>query len=365
MDMRYTLNKRVGDAKLARADLSYARVLVVDDIVTNLDVIKGMLKPYKLGIDCAISGRQAIEMIRAEKLRYDAVFMDHMMPGMDGIEATRIIREEIGTDYARNIPVIALTANAIVGNEELFLNSGFQDFISKPIDIAKLDAVLRRFVRNKELEKLQLTACEKAAEAGENERESIRTGKICIDGVGIERALERFGGDKTVLIGVLRSYAMNTRPLLRDLRNFMEREKLDDYATVVHGIKGSSYGIFAQGVGEAAEALEKAAKAGDTKAVKAGHAAFEKQTETLLGGIDRALCEVDALSDKSLRAEPDSGLLADLREAAKAFDMDGVDRIMELLESYRYERGGEIVGWLRKCVDGMMFEEIYRGEWPY
>ncbi|MDR1744123.1 MAG: response regulator, partial [Planctomycetota bacterium] len=121
MDMRYTLAKRGRNRKLAHADLSYARVLVVDDIATNLDVARGMLKPYGLKIDCATSGRRAIEAIRAEKPRYDAIFMDHMMPEMDGIEATRIIREEIGTEYARNIPIVALTANAIVGNEEMFL----------------------------------------------------------------------------------------------------------------------------------------------------------------------------------------------------------------------------------------------------
>ncbi len=110
------------------------------------------MKPYGMKVDCATSGRRAIEMIRAEKAHYDAVFMDHMMPEMDGIEAARIIHEEIGTEYARNIPIIALTANAVVGTEEMFLSKGFQDFIPKPIDTAKLDAVLRRWVRDKSRE---------------------------------------------------------------------------------------------------------------------------------------------------------------------------------------------------------------------
>jgi CheY-like chemotaxis protein len=81
-----------------------------------------MMKPYGMKIDCVTSGQEAIDAIRAEKVKYNAIFMDHMMPGMDGIEATRIIREEIGTEYAKTVPVIALTANAIVGNEEMFLN---------------------------------------------------------------------------------------------------------------------------------------------------------------------------------------------------------------------------------------------------
>jgi CheY-like chemotaxis protein len=78
--------------------------------------------------------------------------MDHMMPEMDGIEATQIIRNEIGTEYAQTIPILALTANAIVGNEEMFLNSGFQAFLSKPIDIIAMDAVIRKWVRDKNKE---------------------------------------------------------------------------------------------------------------------------------------------------------------------------------------------------------------------
>ncbi len=152
MTMRYTLAKHDSRKKLDRIQLPYAHVLVVDDIVTNADVAKGMMKPYGLKVDCATSGRRAVEMIRAADPRYSAIFMDHMMPEMDGIEATRIIREEIGTEYARNIPIIALTANALVGNEKMFLDKGFQDFISKPIDMVKLDSVLRRWVRDKSQE---------------------------------------------------------------------------------------------------------------------------------------------------------------------------------------------------------------------
>jgi CheY-like chemotaxis protein len=147
MSLRYNLSKRGSGSKLKRADLSHAHILVVDDVPTNLDVMRGMLKPYNVNVDCAVSGRQAIMMIRSQNPRYSAVFMDHMMPEMDGIEATKNIREKIGTDYARSVPIIALTANAIVGNEKMFLENGFQDFVPKPIDMAKLDAVLRRWVK--------------------------------------------------------------------------------------------------------------------------------------------------------------------------------------------------------------------------
>jgi CheY-like chemotaxis protein len=97
--------------------MPYGKILVVDDVLTNLDVAKGMMAPYDMTIHCVTSGRQAIELVRDEELRYDAIFMDHMMPEMDGIEAVRIIREEIGSEYARTVPIIALTANALVGND--------------------------------------------------------------------------------------------------------------------------------------------------------------------------------------------------------------------------------------------------------
>ncbi|MDR1376391.1 MAG: response regulator [Synergistaceae bacterium] len=132
------------------------RVLVVDDVMTNLDVARGLMMPYGLTIDCALSGREAIGLIRAipdnapASGKYDVIFMDHMMPGMDGVEATRVIRKEIGTEYARTVPIVALTANAIFGSSEMFLQNGFDGFISKPIDIYQLDAILNQWVNKEE-----------------------------------------------------------------------------------------------------------------------------------------------------------------------------------------------------------------------
>jgi signal transduction histidine kinase/CheY-like chemotaxis protein len=123
-----------------------AAVLVVDDMPTNLKVAQGLLKPYGMKISCITSGSQAIDLIREGRIKFDLIFMDHMMPGMDGIETVRIIRNEIDSDYAKAVPIIALTANAIVGTETMFLENGFQGFLSKPIDLAKLDKILRAWI---------------------------------------------------------------------------------------------------------------------------------------------------------------------------------------------------------------------------
>ena len=355
MNSRYTIFRRARHSKLVRINMSYAHVLVVDDMSTNLEVVKGMMKPYGLKVDCALSGLQAIDMIRAERNHYNAIFMDHMMPGIDGIEATRMIREEIGTDYARNIPIIALTANAIVGNEEMFLNNGFQAFISKPIDIMKLDAILRLWVRNKDLENAEE---EYMHDSG---GESLLAG-VNIEGLDIDRCLDRFSGDEKSVIQVLHAYAGGTRPLINRLTEELKGENLADYAIIAHGIKGSSYGIFALEVGKAAEELEVLAKAGDLEAVKKKNNPFVEILYTLLSSLDTALAAID--NEKPIAATPDQTLLNELRDACDAYDMDRVDNAITQLESFRYESNEKLIEWLREHINNMTLEVISQGEWP-
>jgi len=119
-------------------------VLIVDDVESNIFVAKGLLAPYGLTIETALSGFQAIDKISNGNV-YDVVFMDHMMPKMNGLEATKIIR-----DKGYKEPIVALTANAVVGQADIFVANGFDDFISKPIDIRHLNTVLKKYVRDKQ-----------------------------------------------------------------------------------------------------------------------------------------------------------------------------------------------------------------------
>ncbi|GHU39524.1 hypothetical protein FACS1894190_04590 [Spirochaetia bacterium] len=147
------LNDRDDGEKREKAELRFtapgARVLVVDDIATNLAVAEGLIEPYLIELTTCISGREAVELVKRHE--YDLVFMDHMMPGMDGIEATAAIREwekaqaEAGKRRPQ-IPIIALTANAITGMKEMFLEKGFDDYLSKPIEIAKLNKILEKWI---------------------------------------------------------------------------------------------------------------------------------------------------------------------------------------------------------------------------
>jgi len=135
---------KIKNVQINREYMPYGRVLIVDDVETNLYVARGLLAPYGLSLDTAMSGFEAIEKIK-EGSFYDIIFMDHMMPKMDGIEAVKIIR---GMGYKN--PVVALTANALSGQAEIFMNSGFDDFISKPIDIRQLNMSLNKLIRDKQ-----------------------------------------------------------------------------------------------------------------------------------------------------------------------------------------------------------------------
>jgi PAS domain S-box-containing protein len=135
---------KIRNLQIKQDYMPYGSVLVVDDVETNLYVARGLLSPYGLTIDTVLSGFDAVNKIR-EGAKYDIIFMDHMMPRMDGIEATNIIRS-----LGYSSPVVALTANALSGQAEMFLSSGFDDFISKPIDIRQLNSVLNKLIRDKQ-----------------------------------------------------------------------------------------------------------------------------------------------------------------------------------------------------------------------
>jgi signal transduction histidine kinase/ActR/RegA family two-component response regulator len=127
-----------------------ARVLIVDDLATNLQITKALLAPYKLQIDVCLSGAEAVRLVRENK--YDLILMDHMMPGMDGVETTRAIRDlererQDREGDEKQIPIIALTANAILGMKEMFLQNGFSDYLSKPIEIGKFNEIVEKWLR--------------------------------------------------------------------------------------------------------------------------------------------------------------------------------------------------------------------------
>jgi PAS domain S-box-containing protein len=349
-NFHYLDHKLHQNLRMTRVSLPYARVLVVDDVTTNLDVARGMLKPYGMHIDCVKSGREAVDIIRKEKIKYNAIFMDHMMPEMDGIEATRIIREEVGTEYAKNIPIIALTANAIMGNEEMFLSKGFQAFLPKPVDIPRLDAIVRQWIRDESQEEAF-----SVVEIIESEQET-NFGRS-LDGINLQKGFEFFNYDKQSYISVLRSYVTNTPPMLDSIKT-VKKDDLEKYTITVHSLKGSSLGICAENVGAMAEALEHAAKKGDFDYIEKNNSSFVSEAGKLITHLEGMLDDIAKENPKPKKDEPSKETLDKLYDACNQYNMDMVDEAINELDSYEYNKDGELVEWLKENVEKMNFTEI-------
>jgi CheY-like chemotaxis protein len=291
---------------------------------------------------------------------------------MDGIEAVRIIREEIGTDYARNIPIIALTANAIVGNEQLFLSKGFQAFISKPIEILRLDAVVQEWVRDKELEKeigLVNTGSETVLDTRSGDERRLNSfgrrklgrrsadEKMMAKKLDFEKGIQRFGGDKESYMDILRSFAVNTKPLLESMKE-VTIDNLPAYGITIHGIKGSSRSICAKSLGDMAEALETAAKAGNLNYVTNNNAAFLEEAEKLIADLEKLLQKKKPQKKAPKKDKPDREKLIELITACEKYDMDNVDTVMAEIEKFQYNKESDLVEWLRNNVNRLNFKEI-------
>jgi HPt (histidine-containing phosphotransfer) domain-containing protein len=166
-------------------------------------------------------------------------------------------------------------------------------------------------------------------------------------GIDIAKALSRFG-DGEACLNSLKSFAAHTPDLLKELRY---EKNLETYGIIVHGIKGSSYGIAAEELGQRAEELEKQAKSGNQDFVFSHTEDFLKYAENIIGGLKNFLDTYEARRPRPKKPAPDPELLARIREASKQYDMTELDKAMEELEQYNYETRGDIVPWLREHVD--------------
>ncbi|MDR0998759.1 MAG: response regulator, partial [Treponema sp.] len=350
---------------VTRSYMPYGKVLVVDDLETNLDVMIGLLMPYGLRVDTALSGREAVEIIRNGDPRYDLVFMDHMMPGMDGVEASQIIRSEINTDYARTIPIIVLTANAIAGNREMFLKNGFDDFISKPIDIKQLDLILNHWVRDKQsgetLKEAEIRNSERSHETPDTENRWLQEHPV--EGIDLAGLRARYGGGGISCVPILRSFVLHTPPLLESMNVHLETS-LPDYAIEAHGLKGTCNAVCAVETAALAGELEQAAMEGNFELVRSRHGDLMYKLRPLLDNLRTLLARWDALrpaQEKEKRAEPEGELLRRLFHAAGEFNSTVVEELLNTLEHYRYEKGEELLRRLRERADAFDYDGM-RGE---
>jgi signal transduction histidine kinase/HPt (histidine-containing phosphotransfer) domain-containing protein len=358
---------------ISRITMPYAHVLIVDDTLINLDVAKGMMKPYKMKIDTLSGGIAAIDAVREEKIKYNAIFMDHMMPIMDGVEAVRIIREEIGTEYAKTVPIIALTANALSGNEEMFLSKGFQAFIPKPIEVSRLDAVINEWIRDEEQEKLyidqQITVGGQTfidSRTGKERRHGAKDRRKGIDRrifnekvkeIDFNKGLDRFRGDIDTYLQILKSFTANTKIDLNAMKE-VDETGLAQYAIIAHGVKSSCRGICAEEMGNRAEALEKAAKAGDLPGVTAKNSSFIEDVLKMISNIEEVFSSKTVDTEKPKKEKPYSEALEKIKIACDNFQIEEIDKAMIEIECFEYTADDGLVHWLRENIAQMNFMEI-------
>jgi CheY-like chemotaxis protein/HPt (histidine-containing phosphotransfer) domain-containing protein len=319
------------------------RILVVDDNMTNLKVTEGLLAPYRMNVDVCESGEGAVAMARAKQ--YDLIFMDHMMPGMDGIEATSCIRDVGGYE---DTPIIALTANAVSGMRERFLRSGMDDVLTKPIDPAKMDSILQRWISKAKQEKP--TDLMSSLKAG-----LPRVTRV--EGVDIEAAVGRLGGNAAAYLDVIRTYVTHTPQILEGLRN-PSRDAMRDYAISMHSMRGSSYNIGAMEVGLMAEELESAAKSDDFISVIAKNDAFIQLTQNLIARLSLLLGNAAGDDEKDSRTSPDRAVMADILEACTVYDVNAMELAMAELDKYSYETGSDLVEWLREQIENLEYDVV-------
>jgi CheY-like chemotaxis protein len=255
-------------------DLSAAKVLVVDDVPSNIQVAQGYLRLYKLEPDSAGSGEEAIA--KMETNRYDLVFMDHMMPGMDGVETVRRLRE--GGDKT---PRVVLTANALIGNDEMFASKGFDGFLSKPLKAVDMDKTLLRFIPR---EKQGAAAAEEAAPPAEPPAAAeLPAGNGVlpdIDGLDTTAGLERTGGEEEGYRYVLNSFCEDSKERIDTLRHILFHFKqlaaapapADQsfifFATLMHALKNALFSIGADALSAEAGALEALGRAADSPGIR-------------------------------------------------------------------------------------------------
>jgi len=287
-----------------------AKILIVDDVDTNLKVANGLMQPYKMQIDLRLSGAEAIEAVKASN--YDLVFMDHMMPEMDGIETTKLIRK----DYP-NLPIIALTANAVSGVREMFLANGFNDFLSKPIDTVKLNAILEKWLPK-----------EKQEEATEIVHRS----------------------ESNVDSEVLATFHKDGLNKIEEIKKCLETENYPLYTIYVHALKSASASIGAKELSEMAKSLEMAGKQQDLDYIKQHNSEFISALEAILDNINKVLKKDKPKGPVDLEA------LKMLKEAIGSLNSKAINKAVKSLQAF--SQVPEVENILQKVLIGEYDEAV-------
>ncbi|MDR0221651.1 MAG: response regulator, partial [Lachnospiraceae bacterium] len=339
--------KTVGDeALVAAADEEVepfyaptAQVLVTDDNALNLKVASGFLEMYGIKADTVSSGEEALQKVQEKA--YDLVFMDHMMPGMDGVETTGAIRA-LGGKFTE-LPIVALTANSIVGSEEVFLANGLNGYLSKPIETKRLADVLGRWIpAEKMAERPAVTEQVHDGPAGFLDRLAQ------IPEINIEKGLGNLSQKEDLYEEMLEMFSNRAAGECESMSGFLVEGNIERFAIAIHGIKASLLTLGISELSTLAQEMEMEAKAGNTAYCQEQYPPFKEKVLDLNQRLGELFVSKEQPSGNGLPKESAAFLLENLQqfvEAAENFDTDTGIEILTKLGGYDFS---EVIGSLLK-----------------
>jgi len=312
MKLQVLNSTRSKKEQFVRDYMPYGSVLVVDDVETNLHVTKGLLTPYGLSIELVSSGFEAIERINKGKI-YDIIFMDHMMPKMDGMETTNKIRE---LGYA--FPIVALTANAIIGQAKIFLDNGFNDFLSKPVDLRQLNNVLNKLIRDKQTPEVLEEARKQKEERAKHAQEVHDKGTTL---------QSRFVKDAKSALPVFKSILENTAEV--------SDEDLQLYTVKVHAMKSALANIGEITLSAIAFKLEKAGKERNRDIIK-------QKTQGIIDALETIIEKFEMMQTTDAEKDESPAYLQEqlkiISEACVKYDANSANSALASLNKMRWTK---------------------------
>ncbi|MBQ7155204.1 MAG: response regulator [Synergistaceae bacterium] len=329
-----------------------ARVLVVDDTPMNLTVFKGLLKRTRVRIDTADSGSKALELAQAKK--YDVIFLDHMMPNMDGIETLQRLRVETEGPNIKT-PSICLTANAISGAREEYLAVGFDDYLTKPIDAVKLEEMMIRYLPPEKI----LAA---DSDVDLEHKPELPEWLYGIDELDVEAGLKHCG-DEEAYLDTLKIYGSYSATGADEIAGFWRARDIKNTTVKVHALKSTSRAIGAESLGTLAEKLELAGKSGDEAVLDADLAGLLERYRalgTVLSPLYSPAGNAQDEEDLPLISENElQEAYSSIRECVLSLDAEGVLYVLDYLNGFRLsESEKQRAGQLRDAVNNFDWDSV-------
>lgn len=326
-----------------------AEVLIVDDNVMNLAVAEGLLKPLKMKIFTASSGKQALSQIQMKK--FDLIFMDHMMPQLDGVETTRIIRRDY-PDY-KDVPIIALAATGVEGAREMYIAEGMNDFVAKPIDVSVLVSKVKQWLPKDKIK----SSTQEEMEEVDNRMDSQ---KLVIADLDTETAIKMLGSQK-LYMKVLNGYYKAIDKQYNRLKSLEESGDLANYTIEVHSLKSLSKQIGAFELAKMAEELEKAGREQKSSFIRKNNGKMLKKYLSYKEVFKPLFPDEEKKTVTKPSAEKDrlAQIFVRMNEAKDNLDMDGMEEALNDLNKYSYPpQEEELLRNLSEAVSVLDVDEV-------